>query len=139
MNQVVVVDASVTGAWLLPDEHSTEAVSLLESASSETIQLAVPDIWTYEMTNLLVSAYRRNRIQLEQIAEGLRLTVAVPIAYFDHRNELASSRIASIAITHSLSAYDAAYIELADRLKVPVKSFDHRINEVARELGLSNS
>ena len=58
----VVVDASLAGAWLLPDEQSDAAAEILRQILDGRRELAVPDLWPYEMMNLLVSAGRSGLI-----------------------------------------------------------------------------
>lgn len=55
----LVVDASLAGAWVLKDEQSEEAEELLAVIVEGREDLAVPDLWSYEVLNLLISAGRR--------------------------------------------------------------------------------
>ena len=131
-----VVDASLAGAWLLPDEHSKEADALLKRITSGEVELVVPDLWIYEMTNLLIMAERRNRIGSDQIEEGLDLISSIPRTMHHHRSHLAWKRITRFASRFSLSAYDAAYLELSDRLQCPLHSSDESLRSAAGRLGL---
>ena len=131
-----VVDASLAGAWLLPDEHSGEADLVLKKIVSGEVELVVPDLWIYEMIDLLIVAGRRNRISSDQIEEGLALISSIPRTEQDHRSHLAWTRITRFASRFSLSAYDAAYLELSDRLQCPLHSLDDSLVSAARQLGL---
>jgi predicted nucleic acid-binding protein len=135
----VVVDASLAGAWILPDEHSEEAESLLGLILEGREELAVPDLWSYEMVNLLLAASRRGRIQPSGLHEALDLLQAIPCSYYDHQSRLARHRTAKLAGRFSLSAYDAAYLELADRLQSPLRSADRALVAAAGHLGLGRS
>jgi predicted nucleic acid-binding protein len=42
----------------------------------------------------------------------------------------------SLARLHSLSAYDAAYLELALRRNLPLASLDDRLKEAAKAVGV---
>jgi len=123
----VVVDASFAGAWLLPDEASARADRLLRRALSSKVELCVPQLWIYEIGNLLISAERRNRITADQVHEAQALIEAVPRTTFDHQTLLARERISSLAMRHRLSTYDAAYLELADRLQCELATLDKRL------------
>ena len=111
-----VVDASVTAAWLLPDEATpfTEA-ALLATAAGE---VWVPALWLLEMGNLLLSAQRRERIasakgqQLAAACEALRLRI--------DREPVAITALDALAARHQLSAYDTAYLALALRRGLPL-------------------
>lgn len=123
----IVADASFCGAWILPDEVSGEADILLAEALHGTKQIIVPSLWIYEMANLLSSALKRGRLDRpEYLAAGEALH-EVPIHSFDLPDAHARNRIMEIAQTHHLSAYDAAYLELATRLKVPLKTTDRKL------------
>ncbi len=132
----VVVDASVSGAWVLPDESSQAAERLLEKIVAGELELSVPDLWSYELTNLLLAAFRRRRIDEETVWEAHRLIGEIPVRAFDQDSVLARRRTTRLALRFDLSAYDAAYLELADRLQCPLRSFDRRLSQAARSIGL---
>jgi predicted nucleic acid-binding protein len=132
----VVVDAAFAGAWLLPDEHSRSADKVLRSILGQKLELSVPDLWFYELTNLLVSAHRRKRIGEEQVFEAHRLIDSIPCHPYEQQAPLARDRISRLALRFGLSAYDAAYLELADRLQSPLLTFDRVLNRAASTLGL---
>ena len=132
----VVVDASFSGSWILPDEHSRKTESVLRAALNGEEQIAAPDLWTYEMLNLLLSACRRGRITPDRLEQAVRLVQRIPMIFHDHQTELVQNRVTKLAMRFSLSAYDAAYLELADRLQCRLKSQDRGLTAAARSLGL---
>ncbi len=101
--------------------------------------LALPSLWVYEMANLLLSASRRRRIAAEQVFAAHRLLDAIPRQVHDHEALLARERMARLAARFELSAYDAAYLELADRLQCPLVTADDRLRKAAQAVGLSTS
>ena len=118
-----VVDASVSAAWLLPAEatHLTEA-ALQATARAE---VWVPALWQLEIGNLLLNAQRRKRIsepkrrELVAAAAALRLRV--------DREPVSMIQLDALAALHRLSSYDAAYLELAQRRKLPLATLDERL------------
>jgi predicted nucleic acid-binding protein len=132
----VVVDASFAGAWILPDESSAQAEVVLREVLSGEEELAVPDLWSYEIANLLLSALRRGRIEERQVFEALRLIDSVPCTFYDAHSPLIRERIGRLAVRYDLSAYDAAYLELTDRLQCKLHTNDDSLNRAARSLGL---
>ncbi len=132
-----VVDASYAGAWVLPDEHSDEAERFLKTVFDGTVALAAPDLWHYEMCNLLAMAARRGRIGEAQALEGMELMSAMPINFHDHHGTLSRRRMLLLAARFSLSAYDAAYLELADRLQCALRTSDDALQTAAEQLGLA--
>jgi predicted nucleic acid-binding protein len=132
-----VVDASFAGSWILPDEHSGACESVLQAVLNGKEDLAVPDLWAYEMLNLLLSACRRERINVDRLEEAVNLVRRIPVSYYDHQTSLLQNRVIRLAVRFSLSAYDAAYLELADRLQCPLRSLDRNLTAAARSLGLT--
>ena len=135
----VIVDASFAGAWLLRDETSPDANLILARILRGEESLIVPAIWFYEMTNLLIMAARRGRISQKDITVGLDLLNAIPIQAHEHRGKLTLERTARFADRFNLSAYDAAYIELADRLQMSLYSFDGKMRQAAMDLDLNGT
>jgi len=133
---MIVVDASFTGAWLLPDEGSPGAEKMLKKVLSEDEQLAVPELWIYEMMNLLLTAFRRKRIEESQLTLGIQLFQSIPCIFYDHHAPLSKKRTHAIAQKFGLSAYDASYLELADRLQCRLYSLDDALLTASNKLGL---
>jgi predicted nucleic acid-binding protein len=116
----LVVDASITAAWFLPDEATPGTEALLLATADREVW--VPALWLLEMGNLLLAAQRRQRIDaarrrlLVEAASALRLRV--------DREPVSLVVIDELAARHGLSAYDAAYLELAQRRKLPLATVD---------------
>ncbi len=135
MSSGLVVDASVSAAWFLPDEATpyTEA-ALLATANRD---VWVPALWLLEMGNLLLSAQRRKRIdeakrrELVQAAAALRLRV--------DREPVPMTEIDALAARHSLTAYDAAYLELALRRKFAIATVDTALLKAALAAGVKQA
>jgi predicted nucleic acid-binding protein len=133
----VVADASFCGAWILEDEFSAQADQLLAQLTKRAVELVVPALWHYEMGNLLRSALRRKRLSEEDLWEALETLEQVPIAHEDLPESPARKRLLHLALQFDLSSYDAAYLELADRHKIPLHTTDTKLKAAAKQLGLS--
>ena len=120
MTSGFVVDASVSAAWFLPDEATPFTEAALQSTA--TAEVWVPAVWLLEMGNLLLNAQRRKRIadakrrELVAAASVLRLRV--------DREPVAMVVLDALATRHKLTAYDAAYLELALRRQLPLATLD---------------
>ena len=134
----VVADASFCGAWILPDESSGAAERLLTRAISGAIELVVPALWHYEMLNLLRSAVRRKRLATAEMDLAVEALERVPMTLEDLPGAPARRRILHLAMQFELSAYDAAYLELADRFKIALQTNDAKLKAAAKQLGLLN-
>lgn len=130
MNRVVA-DASHCGAWILPDEATEAAAGLLEEIASGQVELVVPALWMYEMGNLIRSACRRGRLTKLAASAAQELLNEVPLALCDAPGAVARSVILKLSLKHNLSYHDAAYLELAARLKIPLHTQDARLRAAA--------
>ena len=115
-----VVDASVSAAWFLPDEATPATEAALQATAVQDVW--VPALWLLEMSNLLLSAQRRKRISAEKRRELAAAAAALRIKV--DREPVAITALDEIAARHGLSAYDAAYLELALRRGLPLATRD---------------
>jgi len=127
-----VVDCSITLPWFLEDERTKFTDQLLNAIHE--VEYWVPSIWRLEMVNGLLMAERRKRIdktwRIESVNQVTRLNVRVdPI-------QPSLSAVANLAERHGLTAYDAAYLELAMRLKVGLITQDGDLVRAADSEGL---
>lgn len=127
-----VVDASVTAAWFLPDEAEPHTEAALQATATHDVW--VPALWLLETGNLLLSAQRRKRItadkrrELVAAASALRLKV--------DREPVSLIALDEIAACHSLTTYDAAYLELALRRHLPLATRDKALQSAMAKAGV---
>ncbi len=128
-----VVDASVSAAWFLPDEADARTEVALQATATHDVW--VPALWLLEVGNLLLSAQRRKRItadkrrELVAAASALRLKV--------DREPVSLIALDDIAARHNLSTYDAAYLELSLRRKLPLASRDKALQAAMQKANVS--
>ena len=119
----MVVDASVSLKWVLDDEDAVaEAVALRDSAINGRFEMVAPALWLYEVTNGLVTAVRRGRIDADLGAQALQHLQFVGVRLVDPDVADTYAR----AIRYGVAAYDAVYLALADALDVPLWTGDRR-------------
>jgi predicted nucleic acid-binding protein len=127
----IVVDASVCGAWLLPDEVDERADRVRNRYLGGILH--VPSHWRVEIISLLLKAERRRRVQSASVDEAIMLLDAIPIA-IDPTSR--ADQIIRMARRHELTPYDAAYLELAHHLGVPLATLDRKLAAAARKENL---
>lgn len=130
----VVLDASVALAWCFDDED--EAPLLLLDAA-DRLRFHVPSIWLYEVANGLAVAERRRRIKPAESSHFLALLEALDLA-IEPVTAGSSRGLLDLARTHSLSAYDAAYLDVAQRLGMPLATVDETLARAAGDAGVAN-
>ena len=126
-----VIDASVTMSWFFPDEATPFTEWLLDTLGEQL--LWAPTLWVLECTNVLQSAQRRRRIDANRRAEIAGELSALPVRLDPETPDFV--RLDRLAATHGLSAYDAAYLELALRRSLVLVSLDARLLAAAKALG----
>jgi len=126
-----VVDASITARWVLPDERDEHGDEIL-AALVDGFGFA-PDLWWFEVHNLLLMNERRKRVSSEKTAEALNLLLNLPIDLDFQRD---AERTFNLARKHRLTFYDAAYLELAMRKAVPLATHDAALISAAEVEGV---
>lgn len=130
-----VLDCSMTMAWCLEDEASERADAVL--ASLKTHQIVVPGHWPLEVANVLAMAERRGRLSSQRVLQIIQLLDRLSVAIDDQTVKNALGDTLSLARTHRLTIYDAAYLELALRIGCPLASLDAPLNKAAVRLGIA--
>ena len=130
-----ILDCSVTMTWCFEDETTSRTEALLVGLKSQGAM--VPGHWSLEVANALANAERRKRITPEKIARFLANLNDLPIEIDGQTATRALGEVLALARTHRLSAYDAAYLELALRKGCPLASLDEPLNEAATGLGIA--
>jgi len=134
MAERFVIDASVVLAWCFEDEASPYADAVLERlAQAEAL---APIIWPLEVGNALVVSERRGRITPAETVRFLNLLRQLPIIVEGETPPRMFGEILSLAREQGLSAYDAAYLDLAMRAGAPLATLDEALRQAARRCGV---
>jgi predicted nucleic acid-binding protein len=133
---ICVVDCSVALSWFMPDEGSPATERLLDEIGDGGA--LVPALWPTELANSLLVAQRRRRITPAQRAAILQRAGRLPIAIDDRTATLAFSQQAGrLAEAHDLTVYDATYLELARRERLPLATLDRALGRAAERVGVA--
>lgn len=130
-----VLDGSVTMAWFFRDETNAYAESVEDALAHD--EAVVPALWPLEVANTLVVGERRKRCTEAQATTWLNYLRALPIVVDDETAAQAWGDTLSLARAHQLSAYDAAYLELALRRSLPLATLDDRLKDAAAAVGVA--
>ena len=119
----MIVDASVILRAFFPDEAQAQAQAVVRDHVAGRIELKAPDLLPYELTNAVWQAERRGRIssvqadEILQAMEGLQIDIQA----------LDWAEMLPLARRYERSAYDAAYLVLAEKLGEPLITGDERL------------
>lgn len=123
---MIVLDCSVTISWFMPNENRI-AEDVLERVVN--YGAIVPSIWQLEVANVLLSAYKKNKITMEQSFDILDKLKKLQISIESVISQPVYIDIMKLAQRFDLTSYDAAYLELACRYAIPLATFDKKLIE----------
>jgi predicted nucleic acid-binding protein len=129
-----VLDGSLALAWYFKDEADPYADAV--AARFPVARAAVPVVWPLEIANAVLTGERRQRSTPAQAAKWLAYLSSLPIAVDDETSSRAWVEVLSLAREHCLSAYDAAYLELAVRRGLPLATLDDKLKGAASAAGV---
>ena len=131
----LVLDCSMALAWTIPDERSKAAERLLSRLDKDS-KLWIPALWWYELSNAMTVAQRRGRLNDSDTLRLIELYRKLPLFTDTLLGADAVFRFRVLAQRYNLSAYDAAYLELAQRRGVGLATLDMDLAKVARKAGV---
>lgn len=126
-----VLDASVVLTWCFPDEQAQKAEDISERIASGDRAL-VPAFWPHEVLNALLVGERRKRVTAELIGAFVQGLNRLPVD-IDHSTTAAAvfGSTQALCRQHRLTAYDAAYLELAMRERCALATVDDDLRKAA--------
>ena len=130
-----VIDASVALAWGFPDESSVYADRVYDALDGFVIR--VPALGAIEITNAIIVAERRQRIKPAEIRQFLSLMNGLTVVLESQDLQESVNNILPVARAHGLSAYDAAYLDVALRHNAPLATLDDRLRAAAKAAGVN--
>jgi predicted nucleic acid-binding protein len=125
----MIIDANVILRAFFPDESQEKAQAVVRDHVAERVRLKAPDLLPYELSNAVWQAERRERIsqdQADQIIssmEGLLVEIQ-PLEW---------GEMLPMARHFECSAYDAAYLTLAQKLSERLVTGDKRLYNAVHE------
>jgi predicted nucleic acid-binding protein len=131
----IVVDASTALAWCFPDEASEYADTVLVALEAQPI--LVPSIWSFEIANAVLIGERKKQLRQPEIQRFITLLENLSLVPDMQSAGRHVSKILPLAREYNLSAYDAAYLELAIRYDAPLATLDGKLQKAAQQAGVN--
>ena len=129
----LVLDASIVVGWVVDEPAPRISLTALHLLQSGTTGV-VPELWYYEISNALITAERRGRATTQLVSSHLadieRLAAFLEVA------PTTPSALVAAARQAGLTAYDAAYFELALRRNLPLATLDEKLRAAAQGAGI---
>ena len=128
-----VVDASVLVSWLLPDESDVRSDALFADPANQWL---APSHLPAEVGNVLLQSVRRGRLKAEEMPNLASVLICLDVQLENFGFGPNWSRATDLAVQHTLTLYDALYLEMAQRLNLPLASFDRALVRAAEAAGV---
>jgi predicted nucleic acid-binding protein len=119
----VIVDASVILSAFFPGEDQAQAQALIREHVMGCVALVAPTLLLYEVTNAVAKARRGGRVSDEQAGNVLTSFEGLGIALMP----VTWQQMLPLALRYDRSAYDAAYLALAETTEQPLVTADRRM------------
>jgi predicted nucleic acid-binding protein len=129
-----VLDCSIAMSWVFGDEKSPQTDRLLERIRDHGA--IVPALWFLEIANAFLQGEIRGRTTRSVTTQTIRLLQVLPIEVDDGATTRAFQEVLEVARAERLTAYDAAYLELAVRRSVPLATKDRDLAKACRRCGV---
>jgi predicted nucleic acid-binding protein len=131
----LVLDSSATLAWIYADEVTPAVRAVFDVLHEKGAW--VPVHWPLEVANVLEMGVRRARHDATFRDATLADLALLPIHLDPETPRQAWGATLQLAERHRLSVYDAAYLELAQRTRLPLATLDSDLREAARTEGVA--
>lgn len=129
-----IVDSSVALTWCFDDEKTPVTDALLFRLTREGGY--APSLWPLEVLNVLLISQRRGRISWDERRERISLLRSLPVILDKKTIALTWTTTNLLAERYKLTLYDATYLELAQRLGLPLATLDLELRNAAKDLGV---
>jgi predicted nucleic acid-binding protein len=129
-----VLDASITLSWAFTDESEPAAARAAELLETGADTARVPDLWRYEVRNVLLTGERSGRISAAATDRFLGQISRLRIETDTSRDD---SHLLQLARQHKLTVYDAAYLALALHEHIPLATLDRALSRAAAAEGIT--
>ena len=130
-----VFDSSFIGALIIPDEKNP-TVDKMRKSIAEDDEIFAPHLLWYEVTNIFKNLIRRKRFTIDEVLLFYPKLAAIRLTY-DHEAGIDySKKLLRLCNDYNLSAYDAAYLELAERKNAVLCTLDEGLKSAAKKYGV---
>lgn len=121
---IIVLDSSVLIKWFKQEEGTEKALQIREAYINEKIEVAIPDLVFYELSNVLRYEESLNKQQVQKAVQSLREMEFQVIAPFEEYTDDMIER----SIQKDITVYDSAFYTLSKLLDAEMITSDQELN-----------
>jgi predicted nucleic acid-binding protein len=129
-----VLDCSATLPWVFASEATPATDALLDELAAGR-RAWVPALWHLEVANVMLGARKRGQIDRAGVEKFMSTLRTLEIEVDDETMSVAWTRTMGLGEAYGLTAYDAAYLELALRRGLPLASQDVALRKAGQKAG----
>jgi predicted nucleic acid-binding protein len=129
-----VLDNSIAMRWCFENTSNRYAEAVLQQLASGG-EAAAPVLWLYAVGSVLAKAQKNGAIAPRKAAEFLQDLKSLKIRIDRDGVDRILTDVHRLAVTHRLTGYDAAYLELATRRGLPLATLDQDLIRACKESG----
>lgn len=135
MNLSWVMDCSVGFSWVHPAQASPDTERLLEEVENGAAPV-VPILWFAEIANTLLVLQRRGKMAAMDRKKAMETLSRFTLIVDEEAGKAAFGSTSDLAENFDLTIYDATYLEIALRRKLPLATRDGALQAAARKAGV---
>ena len=123
----IIIDACAIMAVIVKEKERDLVIKLTQNATAIS-----PNMVSYEIANALTKMMKKKVIEKERMLNAYEYFKRIPLKNI----EIDIIKALQIAWDYKIYAYDACYLEAAQRLKLPLLTFDDNMTKVGNQLGI---
>lgn len=127
-----IVDNSVVSGWYLKEQATPYTAAILDRLTHDRAH--APALWLLELANVARTAVVRGKFDRSQARDAVDFVTQLPITV--DRVVTSPAELLALALRFGLTSYDAAYLELAIRLQLPIAAKDGALRRAAEAVGV---
>jgi predicted nucleic acid-binding protein len=120
-----VLDTSVSTKQFILDPLTPKVNQLLDHLSSSETKIFVPDLFYIESTNVLWKYVKAGLYSINEVTRDLANLKRLPLQIISTTELMESAFL--IASNYQISAYDASYVALSQKVNAPLLTLDKKL------------
>ena len=132
---VYVLDASFVGTVIIPDKKNPHAEKMYLTIKNDD-EKYVPCLFSYEMASIFMKLVRHKRYNYDEVVKLLPSLAIIRLTIDSASGVEYTEKLLNFSNDYNISAYDAAYLELAGRKKAVLCTLDEKLIDAAGKYGV---
>ncbi|MGF1478529.1 MAG: type II toxin-antitoxin system VapC family toxin [Cyanophyceae cyanobacterium] len=120
-----VIDANVGIKRFIEDPLTSKVRQLFDTLYTPQTAIYIPDLFYIEIANIFWKYVRAELYTPTETQQDLVSLKAFPLRTTSTAELMAEAT--SIGLTHNITAYDGAYVDLSERVSVPLLTLDQKL------------